>query len=303
MRILLLGDALVDLVCEHPVAGFGQAGSFVPHPGGSVANVAAVAARLGADVELAGGAGDDPWGAWLRDSLAGDGVGLEWFGLRAGVQTPVAFVTVDAGGERDFLVYGQDTAATVAALADEIEGAVDACDALFVSSNTLVHEEERAVTMTARERALAAGRPFVFDPNLRLHRWPTATRAATAARDLVAGALLVRCNREEAEVLTGEHDPAAAAEALLAGGAQHVVVTLGAAGALLRGGGMRLDVPGVSARTVDTTGAGDTLMGTLLARLAASAFYPATLAAALPEAVERGARATEHFGALRSHGS
>ena len=50
-------------------------------------------------------------------------------------------------------------------------------------------------------------------------------------------------------------------------------------------------------RTVDTTGAGDTLTGVLLARLSDSAFYAPTLALALPEAVERAARATEHFGA------
>lgn len=297
MRILLLGEALVDLVCEHPVRGLAEAGSFTAHPGGAVANVAAVAARMGASVELAGGAGDDAWGAWLRSRLAADGVGLSWFGLREGAQTPVAFVTVGPEGEPEFHIYGQEIAGTVVALRESIGDAVDACDALFVSSNTLVGEEEREVTMAAREQALALGRPLVFDPNLRLGRWPSATQAAAAARDVVPGALLVRCNRAEAEVLTGERDAAAAAEGLLAGGAQHVIVTLGAEGALLRGGGLRLDVPGVPARTVDTTGAGDTLMGVLLARLAASAFYPATLAAALPEAVQRSARATEHFGA------
>jgi fructokinase len=297
VRILLLGEALVDLVCERPVGGLAQAGAFVPHPGGAVANVASVAAGLGANVELAGGAGDDAWGAWLRDRLAADGVGLEWFGLRAGAQTPIAFVTVDAAGEPRFHIYGQEIAATVEALSDRIVDAVEACDALFVSSNTLVSEGERAVTMAARRRALELEQPVVFDPNLRLARWPTAVRAAAAAREVVPGALLVRCNREEAEVLTGEADPAAAAEALLAGGARHVIVTLGPGGALLRGGGLRIDVPGVPARAVDTTGAGDTLTGTLLARLAASRFYPPTLAAALPEAVQRAARATEHFGA------
>ncbi|MFL5845519.1 MAG: carbohydrate kinase family protein [Solirubrobacteraceae bacterium] len=297
MRILLLGEALVDLVCERPVAGLADADAFVPHPGGAVANVAAVAARHGAQVALAGGAGSDPWGVWLRDHLAAEGVDLSWFALHDELRTPVAFVAVDGAGEPTFHIYGQEIAATVAALAPRIDEAVEACGALFASSNTLVAEDERAVTMAARERALALGRPFVFDPNLRLHRWPTAARAAAAARELVPGALLVRCNAAEAEILTGESDPAAGAESLLAAGAQHAIVTLGAGGALLRGGGMRLDVPGVPARTVDTTGAGDTLTGVLLARLAASAFYPATLAMALPEAVERAARATEHFGA------
>ena len=246
---------------------------------------------------LAGGAGADEWGVWLRDRLAADGVDLEWFALHDGLHTPVAFVVVDAAGEPTFHIYGQEIAATVAALADRIDVAVDASSALFVSSNTLVAEDERAVTMAARERMLSLGRPLIFDPNLRLPRWPSATRAAAAAREVIPGALLVRCTAAEAEILTGEHDPAAAAESLLAAGAEHAIVTLGSGGALLRGGGMRRDVPGVPARAVDTTGAGDTLMGVLLARLAASAFYGPTLAMALPEAVERAARATEHFGA------
>ena len=125
-------------------------------------------------------------------------------------------------------------------------------------------------------------------------------RAADAvARAACRGAFLVKCNRAEARLLTGEDDPARAAEALLAGGAQHVVVTLGADGALLRGAGPAPDVPGVPARPVDATGAGDAVIGVLLARLARAGFYPAALAAALPEAaVEAGARATERWGAV-----
>ena len=79
--------------------------------------------------------------------------------------------------------------------------------------------------MRARERALALGKPVIFDPNLRLHRWPSAARAAEAANACVPGALLVRCNREEAEMLTGEADPDAAAQALVAAGARAAVVS------------------------------------------------------------------------------
>jgi len=301
VRILLLGEALVDLVCERPVTGLAEADAFAPHPGGAVANVAAVAARLGADVTLAGGAGNDEWGSWLRDQLEADGVDMRRFTLHDGVQTPVAFVVVDHAGEPTFRIYGQEIAPTIAALGETIGEAVEQCGALFVSSNTLVAEDERAVTMAAREHALTLGRPVVVDPNLRLHRWATAARGAAEVRELIPGAMLVRCNAAEAEILTGESDPAAGAESLLAAGAQHAIVTLGSRGALLRGGGMRVDVPGVAARTVDTTGAGDTLTGVLLARLAASGFYPPTLAMALPEAVEHAARATEHFGARPPH--
>jgi fructokinase len=300
MRTLLLGEALVDLVCERPVNRLAEADAFVPHFGGATANVAVVAARAGAQVALAGGAGDDEWGAWLRDRLAAEGVGLAWFALLPEARTPIAFVTVDRHGEPTFVIHGDGIASVVEALGDRVEHAVDACDALFLASNTLVGEGERAVSMAAHRRAVEQGKPVVFDPNLRLHRWRTATEAAAISRACVRGAFLVKCNAAEAELLTGEPDPEAAAAGLLANGAENVVITLGAGGAMLRGArrGLRLDVPGVPARVVDATGAGDTLVGVLIARAAAAGWYAPAIAAALPTAVAEAARATERWGAV-----
>lgn len=298
MRVLLLGEALVDLICERPVTHMSEADAFVPHFGGAVANVAVAASRRGADVALAGGAGDDPWGTWLRDRLESEGVALDWFGLVPGVLTPVAFVTVDLRGEPSYAIYGDTIEAVIEALEGKLDRAVDQCDALFVTSNTLVGERERALTLAARERALAQDKPVLVDPNLRLHRWPEPARAATEARGLVRDAFLVKCNGEEARLLTGEDDPEAAVEGLLAAGAKHAVVTRGARGAVVRGGGMKLDMPGEPAHPISTVGAGDVFMGTVIAGLAATKFYPPAIAAALRDAVVEGARATERWGAL-----
>src|SRR5690606_15387081 len=81
MRILCLGETLVDFVCERPVASVGEADAFVPHFGGAIANAAVTAARRGARVALAGGAGRDAWGRWLHDRLAAEGVDLSFFAL------------------------------------------------------------------------------------------------------------------------------------------------------------------------------------------------------------------------------
>lgn len=297
MRTLLLGEALVDLVCERPVASIAEADSFTPRFGGAMANVAVAARRAGGDVALAGGAGADDWGGWLRGRLEAEGVALDWFRLVEGVPTPVAFVTVDAGGEPTFRLYAEGLGTALDAVAPDLDAAVAACGALCFASNTLVGERERELTLAARDRALALGRPVVFDPNLRLHRWRSAERAAQAARECVHGAFLVKANAEEARLMTGERDPARAAAGLLAAGARHVVITLGAGGALLRGGRLDRDVPGVPARVVDTTGAGDALLGVLVARLGDSGYYGPAIAAALPEAVAAAARVTERWGA------
>ncbi len=171
MRTLLLGEALVDLVCESHVTSIAQARSFVPRFGGAMANVAVTASRSGGDVALAGGAGDDDWGRWLRRRLDEEGVALDWFSLAPDRSTPVAFVTVAPGGEPTFRLYADGVGQAIEAHAPVLDDAVQECDALAFASNTLVGETERELTMGARERALALGRPVVFDPNLRVHRW------------------------------------------------------------------------------------------------------------------------------------
>jgi hypothetical protein len=93
-------------------------------------------------------------------------------------------------------------------------------------------------------------------------------------------------------------DAARAVDGLLAAGAKHAVVTRGAHGAVVRGGGITLDMPGEPAHPISTVGAGDVFMGTVIAGLAATRFYPPAIAAALKDAVVEGARATERWGAL-----
>lgn len=297
MTTLVLGEALVDLVCQRPIAGVAEADAFVPSTGGVAANVAIVAARHGADVALAGGAGDDAWGRWLRARLERERVDLRWFQLREDGRTPVAFVAVDDAGEPSYDLYGEDNRTVLHALGDRAQEALAAAGGLFLTTNPLVDEDERELVLALRERALAEGKAIVFDPNVRLHRWSLRSRAQQMANACVRGALLVRATAAEAQLMTGESDPELAARALLKAGARMVVLTLGPRGAILRGE-LRLDVPGVPARVRSTMGAGDTMTGILLARLALSGWYPAAAAAALPDAVAAAARATERWSAL-----
>ena len=297
MSVLCLGEAIVDLVCEQASADLSEARAFVPHAGGAVANAAVVAARCGAEVSLAGGVGEDAWGRWLEERLRAERVDLRWLSRVKGLATPVAFVTVDELGEPSFNVYGHGIEAGVASLAETIDEAIASARALLIGSNTLLGDTERAVSLDARRLAVAQGKPFFFDPNLRVHRWPDKASMVALARDLCDGALLVKVNREEAFLLAGESDPAVAAETICRLGASVAVVTLGPDGALARGS-IRVDVPGVPAQVVDATGAGDVVTGVLVAALAASSFAPAAIGDALAFAVEAAARSTEGWGAV-----
>jgi sugar/nucleoside kinase (ribokinase family) len=296
--VLFLGETLVDLICEHPLESWSQADSFVPHLGGAPTNAAIVAARCGAQVALAGGAGDDHWGRWLEARLRAENIDLRWWKRLPAVQTGIAFDVIDPRGLPEFLIYGQGIESALAALEPELESAVSASAALELGSNTLVGAHERAISLRAGELALEAGKPLIVDVNLRLNRWERPAQAIDVVLSLCAGASLVKVNCEEAQLLSGERDPARAAELLCARlGAGIVVVTLGAEGALLRGEA-QAKTEGLIANVVDTTGAGDVLLGVLVAALARSGFDPAAAAEALPFAIAAAARSTERFGAL-----
>jgi fructokinase len=296
VRVLCLGETLVDLICHRPVRRLAEADAFVPHFGGSPANVAVVAARHGAEVALASGAGADDWGGWLRDRLGEEGIALDWFALIEGAQTTVTFVTVDPDGQPTYRFYGDSISRAIAALAPRLGQAAQACGALVFSSNTLLDEREREATMNVRAQMLEHDKPVVFDPNLRMERWENPGRAVTLARGCLPGLFLLKCNAAEAQALSGESDPEAAAEGLLAGGVRNVVITLGDRGAIARGE-VRVNVPGVRARVVDATGAGDTLTGVLVAHLARTDFYPAAIGVGLREAVAEAARTVGRWGA------
>jgi fructokinase len=296
--ILCLGEALVDLICERPVAKLTDADAFRPHFGGALANVAVAAVRAGAEAGLAGAAGGDEWGRWLRDRLEDEGVDLQFFELLEGELTPIAFASVDSDGEPSFQIYGDAITIAVEAVAPRLEPAIDAAEALVFSSTTLASQAERETTLRARSLALDRGARVCFDPNIRPNRWGgDPRRAAEASRELVEGSFVVRTNREEAMAIAEVDDPRKAAEELVGMGAELAVVTLGAEGAVVRGA-VEAEAPSPEVHVVSTLGAGDAFMGTLVAGLAGVGWDPERAPEALDPALRVAADACTRYSAL-----
>ncbi|MBW3543463.1 MAG: immune inhibitor A, partial [Planctomycetes bacterium] len=132
-------DAFGSAVRAASLETRGDVDCFRPRFGGALANVAVAARRTGEAAALAGGVGDDPWGHWLRDRLAAEGVELRWFSLVPGVQTPLALVTFDRAREPAFRVHGEGIQATLASVEDRLEEAIGSASALAFGSNTLVN--------------------------------------------------------------------------------------------------------------------------------------------------------------------
>jgi fructokinase len=296
--ILCLGEAIVDLVCERELDSPAEADGFRPCFGGALANVAVSAARSGAESGLAGGVGDDPFGHWLAAGLAAEGVATDALSFVPGVGTPIAIVTFDRAREPEFHVYDEGIAATFCSVEPQLEDALGGAEALAFGSNTLVGARELELTMRARRLALDRGIPVLFDPNLREHRWDDLELARERTLKAAEEIFCLRLNEAEAAWLAPRAGgPAAAAEELAALGAQLVVVTLGARGALARGAAVA-DAPGVDAEVVSPLGAGDAFMGALAAGLAKRGWDPEAVGDAIGEANAAGARACAEWRAV-----
>jgi len=230
--------------------------------GGVARNVAETLARLGTRCSLVTALGDDAAGRDLRAGLAALGVDTAGSIVVAGAATAEYVAVTSPDGD---LVLG------VAAMAvlDRLDAALVASSARLAGAGLVFAD------CNADAGALAAliGRASPF----RLAVDAVSTAKAQRLPGDLAGVDVLFLNGDEAAAMLAAPPPpddAAAvwaAGALVARGARAVVLTQGAAGAVVAEAGRAFRVPAAPARVADVTGAGDALVAGTLARLAAGA--------------------------------
>ncbi len=259
---VVLGEALVDLLdteCDG-VPVYRQA------IGGAPLNVAVGVARLGGAVQFVGSLGDDVLADRIRAFLAADGVGLAGT-VTAAVPTTLAVATF-SGAEPDFRFYGDPPSYALLTPEDLDVALVEGADVLYCGSIVLL--APAALAAARRAWSLAPGLR-VFDPNVRprLLDGPGALAGLRAVvAEFAAGAHLVKLSAADAGLLYPDEPVEGVAAYLRELGAGTVVVTLGAAGAVVAAADadpVRVPAPKVAA--IDATGAGDSVLAALVADL------------------------------------
>jgi len=258
-RIAVLGSANMDLVVRQPRLPqpgetiFGSGYSTVP--GGKGLNQAVAAARQGGTVDFLGAVGADAYGRELRDLITAEGIGAAGLAeAGAGAPTGTAHISVVDSGENSIVVVSGANA-TVAALAP-------AQEAIIRQAAFLVMQCELPVEALAAGIALARANG-VFTVL-------TPAPVVPLPEGFLTSVDLVVPNQIEAAELTGESEPARAAEVLSTGNTW-AIVTLGSEGCIVAFDGEVLGLaPARPVTAVDTTAAGDTFVGALVARLASA---------------------------------
>jgi len=298
--IVSLGELLIDFVPDRAGVSLGEAERFLKAAGGAPANVAVGVARLGGTASFVGKVGDDPFGHWLVEVLEGEGVDVHDVRFEKAARTALAFVSLTAEGERDFVFYRHPSADQLHR-PDEVDlDAVRAAKVLHHGSISLIQEPSRSATLAAIHAAREAGVTVSYDPNLRLPLWPSAEAAREGMRSAWPFAHVIKVSEEELQFLTGSGDVEAARD-LWHDDLALLLVTLGSEGVAWFTVGGSGHVASVSVTPVDTTGAGDAFVAGLLAAWCA---HPglvgdeARLEAALREANAYAALTTTRPGAI-----
>jgi len=231
--------------------------------GGKGANQSAALARAGATVFHAGCVGPD--GGWLLDNLARIGVDVSLV-KRADSPTGHAVIQVDPCGENAIVLYPGTNHKVTAGHADEILNQFGEMDILLLQNE--ISEIPYLIS-----QAHARG--------MRVYLNPAPLTPEVSDYPLSHVDMLI-ANQAEAIGLAGMQEAAAEPGDVLDELARRLpgcelVLTLGARGARYRGVDGDMAIDAFAVRAVDTTGAGDTFIGYLVAGINADLPMPAAL--------------------------
>ncbi|KAK4361572.1 hypothetical protein RND71_020524 [Anisodus tanguticus] len=266
--IVSFGEMLIDFVPTVSGVSLAEAPGFLKAPGGAPANVAIAVTRLGGKSAFVGKLGDDEFGHMLAGILKQNGVQADGINFDKGARTALAFVTLRADGEREFMFY-RNPSADMLLTADELNlDLIRSAKVFHYGSISLIVEPCRAAHLKAMEVAKEAGALLSYDPNLRLPLWPSAEEARKQIKSIWDKADVIKVSDVELEFLTGSDKiDDESAMSLWHPNLKLLLVTLGEKGCNYYTKKFHGSVEAFHVKTVDTTGAGDSFVGALLTKI------------------------------------
>ena len=268
LDIVALGEAMVEFN-QTSNQSADEPPSYLQGFGGDTSNAAIAAVRAGARVAYLSRLGTDRWGDRLMDLWQRENVDTHTVLREHQAPTGMYFVSHDAQGHH--FSYARAGSAASRMQPQDVQQhwgeAIAQSQWLHLSGISLAISASACDTaLAAMQTARASGTRVALDSNLRLLLWPLA-RAQACITHAIGLCDLFLPSLEDITALTGLTEPDAIVDWCHAQGAQHVVLKLGAQGAIASDGQTRQRVPGRAVQAVDATGAGDCFAGNLLARL------------------------------------
>lgn len=260
-ELTAIGDINIDFT---PIAFSGDSRQlFQANVGGTASNCAVAASKLGVDTMFVGKVGDDFMGRQAREVLRANGVDTRMVLTDKERCTSHVFVTL-VSGERSFTFAVLGSASlnlhpTELDLDDVLDTRM-----LYVSGVNFVDEAIRETTRVLIQSANARGIPVAIDLNYRAFLYESVHDFAREIDDVIPSVSVLKGSTCEFDDLFGTHDLEVVGSKLAARGVRLVVMSEDMYGASCYFNGATQSAAAFEANVVDTTGAGDCLMGALI---------------------------------------
>ncbi|MBO1513489.1 carbohydrate kinase family protein [Metabacillus bambusae] len=266
--IICIGELLIDFFCTDVDIDSINGRNFEKQAGGAPANVCATIAKLGGHAVFSGKVGNDSFGHFLKKALDEISVDTSMLMFDEDHLTTLAFVSLQANGERDF-VFNRGADAFLSESEIDKDKVKQAKILHFGSATALLEDPFQSTYINTMLFANGEKKFISFDPNYRKDLWKGNTSKFTElAKEAIALADFVKVSDDELKIISGKKDVVEGLNKLHKFGAGVIAVTLGKAGTLISNGVEHDIVPSFNVQSIDSTGAGDAFVGATLFQLA-----------------------------------
>jgi len=267
MKILCIGEALIDMICTDTGSLLNKGQHFLKKPGGAPTNVAASIAALGGEVMLTAKVGADPFGEHLIEVMRDFGVSTEWMLQDKNFFTTFAYVSLLENGERDF-VFNRGADGQLSKKEIEKINLDEISIIHFGSATAFLSGPLKQAYKQLLKKALDKNIFISFDPNYRHLLFKNNTEVfIKQCWYFLKHCHFFKMSDEEAMLITKTAAVTDAAKILSELTDTTFALTLGNKGTLLVHQKTMVIIPSIVIKAIDTTGAGDAFVGAVLFQL------------------------------------
>jgi fructokinase len=274
--VIALGELLIDFAPQSTnEAGYPILSA---NPGGAPGNFLAALSKYGCKTAMIGKVGEDSFGRLLIKTLNHAGIDTTGVITDPSVFTTLAFVSLDASGNRDFS-FARKPGADTCLMPEEVNESLFTGSKVFhFGTLSLTDEPAASATRRAVELAKKHGLLISVDPNLRKPLWKREEDAKAAIEWSLHQADIVKISDEEIDWLWGLSPEEGAWKLLTEYSVSLVYATLGPKGcyAATRHQAVNIQSPS-GIHVVDTTGAGDIFGGSAMSQFIQCSKSPSDL--------------------------
>ena len=267
-KVIAIGEALIDFIPHEKGRALNDVENFLRVPGGAPLNVAAAVAKLGGKSQMLTKLGQDGFGDAILNEVKPLGVDVSRISRTNEANTALAFVSLREDGERDFSFYRNPSADMLLSAEEICVEDFNEKDILHFCSVSLIDAPIKEAHRRAIEIAKEKGCLISFDPNVRLPLWKNPEDCRKAILEFLPLSNIVKISDEELEFITGIKDEKEALDFLLTGDVKVIIYTKGTNGAEFITKERKVFSPSFRVQAQDTTGAGDSFIGSFLYQVA-----------------------------------